>query len=223
MEPQMTIPDEVGYTPISELGENIPRRGNRLSRGFWLFVLRLFGWRADGEVPNGPKFVFVGAPHTSNLDFFLTAVVMAAMGVRGHFVMKHQPFVGPVGWLLRWLGGIPLDRDRTRDFVSQMVDEFNERDQFLLAIMPEGTRGKDRDSSTKGWRSGFYYIARGAGVPLVMVLFDYANKWMRVGPTYWPGESYEVDLPQIQALFAGVEGRNPERMMALGQGAAGGG
>ena len=125
--------------------------------------------------------------------------------------------------LLRWLGGIPLDRDRTRDFVSQMVDEFNERDQFLLAIMPEGTRGKDRDSSTKGWRSGFYYIARGAGVPLVMVLFDYANKWMRVGPTYWPGESYEVDLPQIQALFAGVEGRNPERMMALGQGAAGGG
>ncbi len=217
MEPIISSPDEVDYTALPELGERVPRRGNRLSRGFWMFVLRLFGWRAVGEAPDLPKFVFVGAPHTSNLDFFMTAVTMAALGVRGHFVMKHQPFVGPVGWLLRFLGGIPLDRDRTRDFVSQMVDEFNARDEFLLAIMPEGTRGKDRDSATKGWRSGFYYIAKGAGVPLVMVLFDYANKRMRVGPTVWPGESYEADLPRIQALFAGIEGRNPERMMALGE------
>lgn len=218
MEPIISNPDEVDYTALPELGERVPRRGNRLSRGFWMFVLRLFGWRAVGEAPDLPKFVFVGAPHTSNLDFFMTAVTMAALGVRGHFVMKHQPFVGPVGWLLRFLGGIPLDRDRTRDFVSQMVDEFNGRDEFLLAIMPEGTRGKDRDSATKGWRSGFYYIAKGAGVPLVMVLFDYANKRMRVGPTVWPGESYEADLPRIQALFAGIEGRNPERMMALESG-----
>jgi 1-acyl-sn-glycerol-3-phosphate acyltransferase len=149
----------------------------------------------------------------------MTALTMAALGVDVHFVMKHTPFVGPVGWFLRWFGGIPLDRDRSRDFVSQMVDEFESRDRFLLAIMPEGTRGKDRDSETKGWRSGFYHIARGAGVPLVMVLFDYANKRMRVGPTLWPGESYETELPRIQALFEGIEGRNPERMMAVGKGA----
>lgn len=217
MEPIISNPDDVEYTALPALGTRVPQRGNRLSRGFWSLVLRLFGWRAVGEAPDLPKFVFVGAPHTSNLDFFMTAVTMAALGVRGHFVMKHQPFVGPVGWLLRFLGGIPLDRDRTRDFVSQMVDEFNSREQFLLAIMPEGTRGKDRDSATKGWRSGFYYIAKGAGVPLVMVLFDYANKRMRVGPTVWPSESYEADLLRIQALFAGVEGRNPERMMALGE------
>jgi len=201
------------------LGSAIPRRGNRLSRGFWSLVMRLFGWRAVGEVPDLPRFVFVGAPHTSNLDFFMTALTMAALGVDVHFVMKHTPFVGPVGWFLRWFGGIPLDRDRSRDFVSQMVDEFESRDRFLLAIMPEGTRGKDRDSATKGWRSGFYHIARGAGVPLVMVLFDYANKRMRVGPMVWPGESYEAELPRIQALFEGIEGRNPERMMALGKGA----
>ena len=217
MEPLLSDPENVEYAALPALGPHVPRRGNRLSRGFWMFVLRLFGWRAVGEAPDLPKFVFVGAPHTSNLDFFMTAVTMAALGVRGHFVMKHQPFVGPVGWLLRFLGGIPLDRDRTRDFVSQMVDEFNSRDEFLLAIMPEGTRGKDRDSASKGWRSGFYYIAKGAGVPLVMVLFDYANKRMRVGPTVWPGESYEDDLLRIQALFAGIEGRNPERMMALGE------
>lgn len=215
MEPLLSDPVEIKSTALPTLGTSVPQRGNRLSRAFWMFMLRLFGWRAVGEAPDLPKFVFVGAPHTSNLDFFMTAMTMAALGVRGHFVMKHQPFVGPVGWLLRFLGGIPLDRDRTRDFVSQMVDEFNSRDQFLLAIMPEGTRGKDKDSATKGWRSGFYYIAKGAGVPLVMVLFDYANKRMRVGPTVWPSDSYEADLPRIQALFAGVEGRNPDRTLAL--------
>ena len=210
---------DITSTTLPQVGASIPRRGNRLSRGFWSLVMRLFGWRAVGEVPDLSRFVFVGAPHTSNLDFFMTALTMAALGVDVHFVMKHTPFVGPVGWFLRWFGGIPLDRDRSRDFVSQMVDEFESRDRFLLAIMPEGTRGKDRDSETKGWRSGFYHIARGAGVPLVMVLFDYANKRMRVGPTLWPGESYEAELPRIQALFEGIEGRNPERMMAVGKGA----
>jgi len=209
---------DITSTTLPQVGASIPRRGNRLSRGFWSLVMRLFGWRAVGEVPDLSRFVFVGAPHTSNLDFFMTALTMAALGVDVHFVMKHTPFVGPVGWFLRWFGGIPLDRDRSRDFVSQMVEEFENRDRFLLAIMPEGTRGKDRDSATKGWRSGFYHIARGAGVPLVMVLFDYANKRMRVGPAVWPGESYEAELPRIQALFEGIEGRNPERMMAVGKG-----
>lgn len=219
MEPTQSPLDEPYQTDLPELGASIPRRGNRLTRFFFTLLLRLMGWRVVGQIPDQPRLVFVGAPHTSNGDFFMTAFTMAALGVDVHFVMKHTPFVGPVGWFLRWFGGIPLDRDRSRDFVSQMVDEFEHRDQFLLAIMPEGTRGKDRDSATKGWRSGFYYIAKGAGVPLVMVLFDYANKRMRVGPMVWPGDSYEADLPRIQALFAGIEGRNPERMMALEKGA----
>jgi 1-acyl-sn-glycerol-3-phosphate acyltransferase len=94
-----------------------------------------------------------------------------------------------------------------------MVDEFDARDGFLLAIMPEGTRGKN--GPAKGWRSGFYYIAQGAGVPLVMVVFDYANRRMRVGPTFWPDESYEADLPVIQSYFAGVRGRREERTLEL--------
>jgi 1-acyl-sn-glycerol-3-phosphate acyltransferase len=129
--------------------------------------------------------------------------------------MKHTPFVGPVGWFLRWFGGYAVDRDKTRDFVAQMVDEFNACSGFLLAIMPEGTRGSQQE--TKGWRSGFYYIARGSGAALVMVVFDYANRRMRVGPTFWPGESYEADLPVIQALFAGVDGRRPERTLELAE------
>lgn len=216
MEPLNGDPQEIAHTPLPTLGASVPRRGNRLSRSFFALVMRLLGWRVVGQLPDLPRFVFVGAPHTSNLDFFLTALTMARLGIDVKFVMKHTPFVGPVGWFLRWFGGIPLDRDRSRDFVGQMVDEFEERDAFLLAIMPEGTRGKDQDSAAKGWRSGFYYIAQGAAVPLVMVIFDYANRRMRVGPTVWPGASYEADLPAIQGFFAGVAGKNVGRTLELG-------
>ena len=143
MEPTLSPSTDIQQTELPKLGRSIPRRGNRLTRAFFTFLMRLFGWRVVGELPDTPRLVFVGAPHTSNGDFFMTAFTMAALGIDVHFVMKHPPFVGPVGWFLRWFGGIPLDRGHTRDFVSQMVDEFEQRDQFLLAIMPEGTRGKD--------------------------------------------------------------------------------
>ena len=213
MEPFKGDQQEIAHTTLPTLGPSVPRRGNRLSRSFFALVIRLMGWRVEGQLPDLPRFVFVGAPHTSNQDFFMTALTMARLGIDVKFVMKHTPFVGPVGWFLRWFGGIPLDRGRTRDFVSQMVDEFDSREQFLLAIMPEGTRGSD--SVAKGWRSGFYHIARGAAVPLVMVVFDYANRRMRVGPTVWPGESYDADLPMIQGFFAGVAGKNVERTLEL--------
>jgi len=213
MEPTLPHVVDVRQTELPTMGANIPRRGNRLTRAFFTFFLRLFGWRVVGRLPDLPRFVFVGAPHTSNGDFFMTAFVMAALGIDVHFVMKHTPFVGPVGWFLRWFGGIPLNRGQTHDFVSQMVDEFGQRDQFLLAIMPEGTRGKDHVA--KGWRSGFYHIAHGAGVPLVMVKFDYANRHMRVGPVIWPSGDYVVDLPLIQDEFADIKGRHPELMLGL--------
>ena len=213
MESKLLDPDSFVHTVLPNLGGSIPQRGNRLSRAFLTLMMRLFGWRVVGHIPDVPRLVFVGAPHTSNLDFFMTAFTMVALGIDVHFVMKHTPFVGPVGWFLRWFGGIPLDRGRTRDFVSQMVDEFDRRDQFLLAIMPEGTRGKDHVA--KGWRSGFYHIADGAAVPLVMVKFDYVNRRMRVGPTIWPTGDYETDLPHIQAQFAGLGGRHPELTLEL--------
>ena len=213
MEPTLSRSIDVHQVELPALGAGIPRRGNRLTRAFFTFLMRLFGWRVVGLVPDLSRFVFVGAPHTSNGDFFMTAFTMAALGVDVHFVMKHTPFVGPLGRFLRWFGGVPLNRGQTRDFVSQMVAEFGEREQFLLAIMPEGTRGKDHVA--KGWRSGFYYIAHGAGVPLVMVKFDYQNRRMRVGPTLWPSGDYAADLPLIQDEFADIKGRHPEFMLGL--------
>lgn len=210
MEPTLTDTPLVTYTALPEIGPSAPRRGNVLSRWVVTLLMRLFGWRIVGQAPDVPKAVFVGAPHTSNSDFFMTALTMLALGLDVRFVMKHTVFVGPVGWFLRWFGGIALDRDRTRDFVSQMVDEFNERETLWLAIMPEGKR-----SVPKVWRSGFYYIARGAGVPMVMVIFDYERRRMHVGPTLWPSGDYAADLPRIQSHFLGYRGRRPERVLAL--------
>lgn len=210
MEPNKDTAVEIEKTIIPELGSSIPRRGNALSRAFGRFIMRLFGWKVVGEMPNRSKIVLVGAPHTSNSDFFMTALTMLVLGVDVRFVMKHTPFKGPVGTFLRWFGGIPLDRDRSRDFVTQMVQTFKHRDSLLLAIMPEGTR-----SVVKGWRSGFYHIAHGAAVPLVMVVFDYGNRRMRIGPTYIPTGDYETDLPLIQSFFVGVKGRKAERMLPL--------
>lgn len=206
IDPALVIPT----TTLPELGSEVPKRGNRLSRAFGRLIARLFGWQVLGEMPNTSKVVLVGAPHTSNLDFFMTALTMLVLGVDVRFVMKHTPFKGPVGKFLRWFGGIPLDRDRSRDFVAQMVDAFEQRDSLLLAIMPEGTR-----TIVDGWRSGFYYIALGAGVPLVMVVFDYEHRQMRMGPTFYPSGDYQTDLPLIQANFVGVKGRKVERMLAL--------
>jgi len=213
MEPTQPAHDDLRRTELPALGASIPRRGNRLTRFLFTLLLRLMGWRVVGELPDLPRLVFVGAPHTSNGDFFMTAFTMAALGVDVHFVMKHTPFVGPVGWFLRWFGGIPLDRSRSRDFVAQMVDEFDSREQFLLAIMPEGTRGSDHEA--KGWRSGFYHIARGAAVPLVMCIFDYGHRRMVVGPTVMPGPDYESTLAAVQSHFVGVNGRRPERTLEL--------
>jgi len=213
MEPTPPDPESITYTALPHMGASAPRRGNTLSRRFITTLMRLFGWRIVGQAPDVPKAIFVGAPHTSNSDFFMAALTMAALGLDFRFVMKHTVFVGPVGWFLRWFGGIALDRDRTRDFVAQMVDEFNARDQLWLAIMPEGKR-----SVPKVWRSGFYYIALGAGAPLVMVAFDYERRRMRVGPTIWPSGDYAADLPLIQSHFLGYRGRRPERVLALEEG-----
>lgn len=185
------------------LGESTPRRGNRMSEASARAVMSAIGWKIVGDVPDEPKILLVGAPHSSNWDYFFTVLTMYSLGVDLHFVAKRSLFDNPLGGIMYFTGGIPLDRGTSDGFVEQMTEEFNERDTFILAIMPEGTRGP------AVWRSGFYHIAQGAGVPLVMVIFDYGNKLMHLGPTFWPTGDYEADLVKIQAFFEGVRGKNP--------------
>jgi 1-acyl-sn-glycerol-3-phosphate acyltransferase len=188
-------------------GANSPARGNDASVALGKGLLKLYGWRVVGWVPDVPKILLIGAPHTSIWDFFLSQTTAMSLRVEMHFVMKHTPFVGPLGSLLRWLGGISLDRDRSRDFVQQMVDEFNSREKFVLAITPEGTRTRVGE-----WRSGFYYIALQAKVPIVLVKFDWEHKQVRVGPAVHPTGDFEADLQHIKDLYKDVKGKGGKQV-----------
>jgi 1-acyl-sn-glycerol-3-phosphate acyltransferase len=190
---------------MPELGESIPRRGNRLSKAAARALMSAAGWRISGEVPDEAKILLVGAPHTSNWDYIFTVLTTYSLGVDLHFVAKHSLFKKPLGGLMRRTGGVPIDRGTSEGFVEQMVEEFNKRDSFILAIMPEGTRSRTEASQ---WRSGFYYIAQGAGVPITLVIFDYGRKIMHLGPTFWPSGDYEADLAQIQSCYEGIEGKH---------------
>lgn len=187
------------------LGDAIPRRGNRLSQFFALSLLSLFGWHIEADIPNLPKFVLVGAPHTSNWDFILTLATQYGLGVKISWMAKHSLFRWPVNGLLRWLGGVPVDRtNKQGGLVQQTVDVFNKRDKFVIAIMPAGTRSLARE-----WKTGFYRIAQEAKVPVVAVRFDYGRKVMGIGPTVEPTEDMEADIQQIKSIFKGIEGKHP--------------
>ena len=161
------------------------------------------GWRVEGEFPNLPKFVVAVAPHTSNWDFVVGLGVMFALDLRIGFLSKHTLFRWPFGRLMRWTGGIPVDRTAPHGVVADSIDAFSRSDRRILAIAPEGTRSRVRQ-----FRSGFLQIARGARVPVVLVALDYAAKVVRLGPTFEPGEDVEADRRRTEAFFAPVRGRN---------------
>ncbi|MGH7537456.1 MAG: lysophospholipid acyltransferase family protein [Gemmatimonadales bacterium] len=169
---------------------------------------RLTGWRMVGELPTEPKLVLIVAPHTSNLDFPVGLMCGYASGVLLHwpygFMAKDSLFRWPVGPVLRWLGGIPIDRSAPQDVVAQMVSVFERYERFLLTITPEGTRRR-----TSHWKSGFYRIASAARVPLVPVGFDYAHRECRFGPALEPSGNAEADLVKLRAFYSGITPKRP--------------
>ena len=167
--------------------------------------MTLAGWRIAGWVPDSPKLLLIGAPHTSNFDYLLTLLTAMSLGVDLHYVAKRQLFDHPLGGFFRWLGGVRLDRQQTNGFVEQMVREFERREAFLLALMPEGTR-----SRTKGWRTGFYYIALQADVPITLVTFDYGARLMLLGPSFRPTGDLTADMAAIRSHYDGIQGRHPQ-------------
>ena len=188
---------------LPRLGEAIPRRGSRALVLLGRAMLWVIGWRVEGEMPNRPKLVVAVAPHTSNWDFLVGVAVMFALDLRIDFIGKHTLFVGPAGAILRWMGGIPVDRSKAHGVVEQSVAAFAASPQRLLAIAPQGTR-----SPVPRFKSGFLHIARGAGVPVVLVALDWGARCVRLGPTMMPGDDAEADRVRIEAHFAQVKGRN---------------
>ncbi len=174
--------------------------------------MSLFGWRIEIDgVPNLPKFILVGAPHTSNWDFVLTLATFFALGVRISWMAKHTFFRWPLTGLLAWLGGVPVNRTKEANgIVDQTVEAFDSREKFIIAVMPEGTR-----SQTHRWRTGFYHIAQGANVPIVPVRFDYGRKVMGIGPAFETTGEMAADVAHIQSFFKAIKGKNPLQEMPL--------
>ncbi len=168
--------------------------------------MRLFGWHVDGKLPDIPKFILIGAPHTSNWDFVLFLGVVFTLRVNVHFMGKAELFRSPLGWFFRYCGGIPVDRKKSTGLVEQMVKASNELEKFILTITPEGTRHQVVE-----WKRGFYHIAKEAGIPIVIAVVDGKHKTIRIGQVFHPTENIEADMKTIQGYFIGVVGINPRR------------
>jgi 1-acyl-sn-glycerol-3-phosphate acyltransferase len=171
------------------------RRDSRLKRAIGRAWLRLHGWRLEGPLPDAPKFVLILAPHTSNWDVPFMLALAWVYGIHIEWMVKDSLFVPPLGWLLRWLGGIPIDRRAPHGIVGQMVDAFAQRDELILGVPPEGTR-----KLGKYWKSGFYEIARNAGVPIVMGFLDFGNRVGGMGPMLQPDDMRE-DMARFREFY----------------------
>lgn len=169
-------------------------------------LLRGLGWSPAGAPPTAPKSVLIFAPHTSNWDFIMLMLLGGAFGVRTSWVAKEALFRPPLGWLMRRLGGLPVDRRSPGGRVGQLAQRFEQSDLLMLGIPVEGTRGY-----TEQWKSGFYHIAKAADVPVVCIYLDYAKKRGGFGPTIELSDSVKNDMDAIRAFYSDVVPRFPEK------------
>jgi 1-acyl-sn-glycerol-3-phosphate acyltransferase len=184
---------------------------NTVLRGISVAVLKLLGWKVEGSLPPGcRKSVFIAAPHTSNWDLPFTLMVAFALRLNIYWMGKHQIFKFPFRHLMMWLGGIPVQRDKANNLVEASAQAISEADGPLqLVVPPEGTRSKVRY-----WKTGFYYIALGAKVPIVMAYMDYERKVSGLGPVFMPTGDIEVDMLAIKAFYAPFKGKNSDQFHA---------
>ncbi len=190
---------------VPPLPPSVPKRASAGRRFVGRTVLRLMGWRSAGALPDIPKFVVIVAPHTSNWDFVVGFAVYLAVEIDARWLGKHTLFRWPVGRLLRYFGGIPIERSHARNVVDLHVEEFQRRDRFVIAIAPEGTRTRTRE-----WKSGFWRIASGAGVPVVPIALDYATRTVHFLQPLPPSGDYAADLTRLRSLFDARMARYPE-------------
>ncbi|MBG0846461.1 lysophospholipid acyltransferase family protein [Pseudomonas chengduensis] len=168
-------------------------------------VLKLMGWRIEGELPKLDKFVAIGAHHTSNWDFVIFIALKFVLRLNARWFGKHSIFRWPFGGLMRSWGGIAIRRDRKLNTVEQAIQAFREHDEFILVLSPEGTRKK-----VERWKMGFYHIALGAGVPIVLGALDYQNRRVVIGPTFLPTGDEQADLAAMLAFFRPYVPKKPE-------------
>jgi len=170
-------------------------------------VLRATGWKVVGTLPNVPKAVMIVAPHSSNWDGFLGFAAKIALGFEVRVLGKAQLFWWPLGPLLKKLGAIPLDRSSPQGTIGQAVRLIRRSERMWYAITPEGTRKR-----VEHWKSGFWKIARDAGVPIIPAYFDYPSKTIGVGELFWPTPDLEADMAAIRAWYRPWRGKNRDTL-----------
>ncbi|MCB9185584.1 MAG: 1-acyl-sn-glycerol-3-phosphate acyltransferase [Flavobacteriales bacterium] len=177
---------------------------------YWLayfFWYRIGSWKVVSRFPKGiKKAVIAAAPHTANEDFPVGIGAWYAENRSASFIAKKELFEGPLGFIFRATGGIPIDRATSKNMVQQVAEEFAKRDELVLVIAPEGTRAwKPR------WKTGFYYIAKEAGVPIILAYMDFGKKEVGMGEVFWPTDDVEADFKYIENFYANITAADPSK------------
>jgi 1-acyl-sn-glycerol-3-phosphate acyltransferase len=165
-----------------------------------------FRWKTIGPKPDQKKYLFVAAPHTSNWDLFFMVLIASNLQINLYWMGKDSIFKFPFKHIMRWMGGISIDRSQSNDVVTNMVKIYNDVDELVVSVPPEGTR-----SQTVYWKTGFYHIANGAGIPICLGFLDYAKKEGGVGPMLQPTGDIEKDMVEIKAFYNSITGKHPNR------------
>jgi 1-acyl-sn-glycerol-3-phosphate acyltransferase len=164
--------------------------------------MRLWGWRFTGSIPDVAKAVVIVAPHSSNWDFFIGVAAMFSLGLRVVFLGKHTLFSWPLGPVMRWLGGMPVDRRSAAGVVGETVGLFAREEKMILALAPEGTR-----RAVDRWKTGFYHVAVEAEVPVVPIGLDWSRKTICLGERFDPTGEIDRDFAALEEFFSGAVGR----------------
>ena len=171
-----------------------------------LIYFKILGWQVVGNTNFSKdkikKAVIIAVPHTSWHDFYIGVLLRSVVGLKTNFIGKRELFVFPIGWFFRSLGGTPINRQSNENKVVAIAKLFKEREEFRITLAPEGTRKK-----VKEWRTGFYYIAKEANVPIIMFTLDFKNKQNKISEPFYPTNNIEADFNYLHAFFKGVKGK----------------
>ena len=182
----------------------------KLKRRIYNFILTHFlGWEIKGNSTFSKlkikKAILIAAPHTHWMDLFLGILIRGSVGFKSSFIGKKELFFFPLSIFLKLIGGIPVNRSKKNNTVNEIVNIFNQRKEFMLSLAPEGTRQK-----VSKFKTGFYYIAKEAGIPIIMITMDYSNKKSLISDPFYPTKNFKDDLNFIESFFDGVEGKVKE-------------
>jgi len=188
---------------LPRIPPNMPQFRPSLATAMCRWLLGVFGWRMVGDLPDIAKVVVIAAPHSTNWDVIWGLLFKISLRLDVHFIGKREAFVWPLGPILRAFGGIPVDRSAAHGLVGEMRRQFEARERFWLALAPEGTRKK-----VQKWKTGFWHIAREAGVPVLPVYFHYPEKTVGLGPLFHPTDDVAADMARIREFYRPWIGKN---------------